>query len=97
MIDLYHRLGVLGPRDTAGISRALRDPAIDDNTRRLAAFVLSDPSRAQVHDAAWRTVSTVARLRANFLLEATPLWTKSRAREFVATSSTNDRIRQCRL
>lgn len=95
MIDLYHRLGVSGPSDTAGISRALRDPAIDDNTRRLAAFVLSDPSRARVHDATWRTVSTVARLRANFLLEATPLWTKSRVREFGLTAQGDRRVAEC--
>jgi hypothetical protein len=97
MIDLYHRLGVSGPSDSAGIWRALRDPAIDEETKRLAAFVLGDPSRSQVHDAAWRTVSTVARLRAHFLLEATPLWTRSRAREFCTTSCRNDRANECRL
>jgi hypothetical protein len=97
MIDLYHRLGVSGPTDSAGIWRALRDPAVNEETKRLAAFVLGDPSRSQVHDAAWRTVSTVAILRANFLLEATPLWTRSRAREFSTTCGGNDRTNECRL
>jgi hypothetical protein len=95
MIDLYHRLGVSGPSDSAGVWRAMRSTEVDEETKRLAAFVLGDPSRSQVHDAAWRTVSTVARLRANFLLEATPLWTRSRAREFGLSASGDRRMAEC--
>lgn len=95
MIDLYRRLGAAGPADRATIERALNDPATSPEVRRIAAFVLGDPERRAVHDAAWATLSVVARLRSLMLLQMTPMWNESRAEEFGQSTAEPARMQQC--
>jgi hypothetical protein len=95
MIDLYRRLGASGPRDRDAIERALNDPRTAPELRRIAAFVIGDPDRRAVHDAAWATLSVVARLRGLLLLQMTPLWNESRAEEFGQSTAEPARMQQC--
>lgn len=95
MIDLYRRLGATGPADRAAIDRALNDPSTPADVRRIAAFVLGDPERRAVHDAAWATLSVVVRLRSVMLLQMTPMWNESRAEEFGQSTAEPARMQQC--
>lgn len=95
MIDLYRRLGAEGPADRTAIDHALNDPATPAEVRRIAAFVLGDPDRRAVHDAAWATLSVVARLRGLMHLQLTPLWTESAADDFRQSVAEPGRTRQC--
>jgi hypothetical protein len=95
VIDLYRRLGASGPADRDAIDRALNDPATPADIRRIAAFVLGDPERRAAHDAAWATLSVVARLRRLLLLQMTPLWNESRAEEFGQSTCEPTRTQQC--
>jgi hypothetical protein len=95
MIDLYRRLGARGPSDTAQIERAMANPALDPELRRLAAFILGDPVRRQVHDDAWRTVSVAARIRSALLLEMTKLWQTSNVGDFGPSVVDAARLPEC--
>jgi hypothetical protein len=95
MIALYRRLGAAGPADRAAIDRALNDPSVPPDIRRIAAFVLGDPERRSVHDAAWATLSAVARLRSLMLLQMTPMWDESIAEEFGQSVTEPARMQQC--
>jgi len=86
---------VSGPDDTAGIRRALLDFSIDPEVRRLASFIMSDPERTALHDATWTTVSIVARVRADLLLNATPLWSRTEVRDFDAFATGEGRTQEC--
>jgi hypothetical protein len=95
MIDLYRRLGASGPRDRDAIERALNDPRAAPEVRRIAAFVIGDPDRRAVHDAAWATVSVVARLRTLMMIELTPMWTEAGVSDFAHAATDPRRTREC--
>ena len=95
MMDIYRRLGAIGPSDIERIERALRDESVDPEVRRLASFIMADPDRRAVHDAAWGAACVTARLRTAFLLEMTTLARSAATAEFSAGPHDVARLREC--